>query len=327
MPRYTIALEEQLSLQRTIGSYGTVDMWDVRGQGFTNTNEYTGAIAGLLEIAEPYYVSQQIARMLEDSRHTLPPETTLVDSDFPSLAGFIWIDEPKGWKLRTLSPVGEAYAVKGFLWGHSPEGTMHGHTTVIPVGYTDYSGLGLSLLADQVWTDGDTVGHNKRDQKSRAEMIAKYGKECNYNYKYIKHGKPTEKDVAIGDANNIFDEQGLEMRAMFATLIHFMSQRVTRVSRNGVPRELRRRLPDAYNRKHADPYINVVELRAVDYEREDKPEGEGRDWSTRWIVRGHWRKQWYSSEQRHKPKWIEPYIKGPEGLPVKGASKLFVVKR
>ncbi len=29
-----------------------------------------------------------------------------------------------------------------------------------------------------------------------------------------------------------------------------------------------------------------------------------------WIVKGHWRNQWYASIEGHKPKWIDPYFKG-----------------
>lgn len=36
------------------------------------------------------------------------------------------------------------------------------------------------------------------------------------------------------------------------------------------------------------------------------------DWSHRWMVRPHWRNQWYPSQGGHKMKYIHPYIKGPE---------------
>ncbi len=36
------------------------------------------------------------------------------------------------------------------------------------------------------------------------------------------------------------------------------------------------------------------------------------DWSHRWMVRPHWRNQWYPSLGVHKMKYIHPYIKGPE---------------
>jgi hypothetical protein len=29
-----------------------------------------------------------------------------------------------------------------------------------------------------------------------------------------------------------------------------------------------------------------------------------------WIVRGHWRNQWYQKDEVHRPKWIDPYWKG-----------------
>ena len=34
------------------------------------------------------------------------------------------------------------------------------------------------------------------------------------------------------------------------------------------------------------------------------------------LVRPHWRQQWYASEQRHAPRWIEGYIKGPADKPL-----------
>jgi hypothetical protein len=36
-----------------------------------------------------------------------------------------------------------------------------------------------------------------------------------------------------------------------------------------------------------------------------------------WLVSGHWRKQFYRSTGEHRPKWIEPYVKGSEDQPLK----------
>jgi hypothetical protein len=38
-----------------------------------------------------------------------------------------------------------------------------------------------------------------------------------------------------------------------------------------------------------------------------------REFSHRWLVSGHFRNQWYSSEQTHKVIWIAPHVKGPKG--------------
>lgn len=50
-----------------------------------------------------------------------------------------------------------------------------------------------------------------------------------------------------------------------------------------------------------------------------------RTYSTRWVVRGHWRRHWYPSEQRHHPKWISTYIAGPEGAPITPSDKVTVL--
>lgn len=43
---------------------------------------------------------------------------------------------------------------------------------------------------------------------------------------------------------------------------------------------------------------------------------EGRDYSHRWIVNGHWRNQWLPSRKTHRAQWIAPYVKGPEDKPL-----------
>lgn len=41
------------------------------------------------------------------------------------------------------------------------------------------------------------------------------------------------------------------------------------------------------------------------------------DWSCRWMVRGHWRAQFYPSSNCHRPLWITPHVKGPATKPLK----------
>lgn len=62
----------------------------------------------------------------------------------------------------------------------------------------------------------------------------------------------------------------------------------------------------------------VIELRRP-RQHEADPEGERvRDvnWTHRWIVRGHWRQQWYPSLKGHRQRWIGAYEKGPDNLPL-----------
>ena len=43
-------------------------------------------------------------------------------------------------------------------------------------------------------------------------------------------------------------------------------------------------------------------------------------WSHRWIVEMHKRNQWYPKQHVRKVIFVGPYIKGPEGLPLKDAA-------
>lgn len=71
--------------------------------------------------------------------------------------------------------------------------------------------------------------------------------------------------------------------------------------------------------------VRVIELR--------RPQGGGgagdgdRDYHHRWVVRGHWRQQWFPKREVHRPVWIAPHIKGPEGAPLIGGDKVYAWKR
>lgn len=73
-----------------------------------------------------------------------------------------------------------------------------------------------------------------------------------------------------------------------------------------------------YGPRIGDPFtLNVVNLRAEVREAVAVERGEGPLWKQRWLVRGHYRAQWYPSTKSHKVIWVAPYLKGPEDAPFK----------
>lgn len=60
--------------------------------------------------------------------------------------------------------------------------------------------------------------------------------------------------------------------------------------------------------------------------RGDADQEPTRVYSSRWVVRGHWRRHWFPSEGRHHPKWISSYIAGPAGAPIRTRDKVTIVK-
>jgi len=41
------------------------------------------------------------------------------------------------------------------------------------------------------------------------------------------------------------------------------------------------------------------------------------DWRCQWVVRGHWRNQWYASTDEHRQIFIAPHVKGPDDKPLR----------
>jgi hypothetical protein len=73
-----------------------------------------------------------------------------------------------------------------------------------------------------------------------------------------------------------------------------------------------------YARKYdgaPDRMITLITLRRKNVKKDDE-ESAKVEWQRRWVVRGHWRKQWYPSLKRHDWKYIYEYIKGPEDKPL-----------
>jgi hypothetical protein len=81
---------------------------------------------------------------------------------------------------------------------------------------------------------------------------------------------------------------------------------------------------------HVPPTCQVVQMRRLDRRRQEAvgDHDTAIDWQCQWLVRGHWRQQFYPKANRHVPRWIAPYIKGPHDKPMKApAPTVFVVTR
>jgi hypothetical protein len=100
-----------------------------------------------------------------------------------------------------------------------------------------------------------------------------------------------------------------------------MQQTLAQTTEVHVDRAARKRL----RRLGQEPTpVRVIELRRPAH----SGSGDGsREFHHQWIVRGHWRQQWYPAREVHRPVWIAPHIKGPEGAPLIGGEKVYAWKR
>lgn len=74
--------------------------------------------------------------------------------------------------------------------------------------------------------------------------------------------------------------------------------------------------------------VTIVDLRRMEYVREDHEPSTGRSYRHRWLVGTHPRMQPYGpGRSLVKRIWIAPYIKGPEGAPLVQRERVHVWRR
>lgn len=108
-------------------------------------------------------------------------------------------------------------------------------------------------------------------------------------------------------------EDELRFWQLLYSFFAFVRQRILTFSHERADRASRRRsgIPPEHQ-----PLIRVIQLRAPKHNSQSS-DHETHDWSCRWMVRGHWRNQPYPKDHAVRPKWIAPYVKGPDEAPLK----------
>ncbi|ANZ42564.1 hypothetical protein BBK82_07690 [Lentzea guizhouensis] len=117
-------------------------------------------------------------------------------------------------------------------------------------------------------------------------------------------------------------------RTILATWL-LMGQTLVRSEQMTAPRAAQRRIERLD--PVLDPTVRYIDLRRARTEPSDRPDedfGNGtREYRHRWIVRGHWRNQYYPSRNDHRPIWIDPHFAGPEDKPLLGGERVNVLRR
>jgi len=142
----------------------------------------------------------------------------------------------------------------------------------------------------------------------------------------LRHGVSVEEETSNYDLTS--DEAGKCVRIARIALAFFLwiNQTIIVAEPEQIERHARKRLdrlaPPDFNRT-----IRVVRLRRTRRTTQTE-EHAGIEWTCQWVVSGHWRNQYHPSTQRHEPRWILPYVKGPEDKPLKPPSeRVFAVVR
>lgn len=251
------------------------------------------------QMAELYYVTADMTTLAVVAGQSLP-SFKLQREDLPSDYGILVFEKPIDTTRLSLGPTAERTSIVACAWGPVPRGQVRDGS----------AGLWMSWWADQDYTRRLALALGKwtRQELDAIDMLNPL--HIGYDDETIWwFGKEDDGQQGLGDSQNALVRSMATVRAAWL----LMNQEVASVHRLTVNKAQLR----VMKRKKLDPHsVRIVSLRRRHTEGYGDDQGDGRHYTHRWAVRGHWRKQWYPTRNDHVPIWIQPHIKGPEGAPL-----------
>lgn len=289
----SLALERQMAMLRYIDSGG----FRARAERLMRAlpdfpfDVVCNMTYGMLENAESYWCSSQVADLVTSTSETLPSSTRLYRDMLPSDSGFMWLQRPLAGRFVLPSAA--------LAWQHDTHKDF-GQIAWVQTFYVQNEAPGFWPMYPMPWKYGLTPTEAVDD--------------------VIEHG-------FLG-RQAMIEKEGppLRERNWFLSFLLFVQQRILIAPQQRIERHARKRL-ERTGYQH-EPLVRVVELRRKQAKSEHNGEHESVEWSHQWVVSGHWRQQWYPSLNANQPRWIMPYVKGPEDKPLKPPrAKVFAVVR
>lgn len=252
-----------------------------------------------------YGVAPDIGTMLVDAAHTIP-SYTITAADAPSPEGFVHFTG--GLPFPDIN--GKTVIMRAITWV----------TQMVDMGDGDGPQLGF---VGAVFTDPldprDDLSHQYRTGTLADGIRNTPGMRAAVHWSPISlivwpHGREFDMGVAR--------ERHLSL-AILASLWRFVREPYVATDEERPSRAASKRA----QRSNVEP----SSLRVVRLRRKAAPAPEGHDgtahYSHRFVVSGHWRNQWYPSMKDHRPRYIAPYVKGPEDRPLVVRDTVFTVDR
>lgn len=272
-----------------------------------------------LQIGETFYVSPDMLMLAEAASESMPDEPVYIE-DIPTQHGFMWLPRP----IKFMDIRGRLMTANVITWTVVSGGVV---VFIFTDKHDELDMINISMKHDMT---PEQYGQLKRFSMA-AQGSIKFGDKLPrtiYNSTLIPPS--AHIDVRWRDAPDGTAEQQLvfstdvpidlkpEVRRdpVLATVLamwRLMQQTITdidKVELTGKPARAFRKV------KFRDKRVVVIQLRRRAVTHPDEPSHV--EWSHRWLVRGHWRKQpcKVQGEWSHRVIWISAFIKGPEGAPL-----------
>ena len=253
-----------------------------------------------LKLAELFYVTTGMSELAQAAAPSLP-QFTLMPDDLPAEFGLVLFEKP----LLGENGSGKIAAA---TWGRTWAGGPGPALTI--TWWADYeSHMKEPYITDQ-W---------RELAKSDVQLVAMISVSVPFSTEPVN-------DCAFPYTGRSYDLTqsgggGYFIAAIKAVWI-LMGQSLASVDQLHYQRADHRRIQRQTGK--SVPPVRVISLRRRDGGGDGSSD---REYAHRWIVRGHWRQQWYPSREVHRPVWIAPHIKGPDGAPLLGGERVYALRR
>lgn len=250
-----------------------------------------------LKFGDTYFWSHQMSGLLGSSAPSFPAEGQWSQEDCPSPLGFAWFDNQIGWRDPES---GRWVAAKALTWrlGQTPNDVV--------------ANIGL------IWA----AGTDQKSDRPTGVLLVQWEQ-----HETMVDAVKRAFDGAKRDRDN--DSASALAHALFAAMTRLLAQRILVAPQQRAERHARRRLEkDGWTH---EPLIRVVELRRKQSKSNGHGDHESANYAYQFVVSGHWHRYWMGKDGDEKvlqPRWLMPYVKGPEDKPLKPPrAKVFAVVR
>lgn len=248
-----------------------------------------------------YAVMAEASALIQAGAESLKPQPIL-KSDLPSPEGIVLFQYP----LTAIDIHLREYKIIAAMWIQSIDGENN-HT--------------VSILQFTDWHDLENVWRYKNLTHHMPTLSLLHVQTASYDLLYAPPAEDDHGEYVPVEARQSAMHHMAFMQAFWA----FVQQKVVVAEDHVHAREVRKRLAkDSYRLGN----LKMVHLRSIargSVTPSDSPHHV--DWKKRWVVRGHWRQQWYKSLQNHRQIWVWPYVKGPENMPLYERKTVYTVAR
>ena len=253
---------------------------------------------GRLHRADLFFVSAPMTELAGEAARSLP-DFQVQEQDLPSRCGFMFFEGALRDVAVTSDDGGQRDPVYACSWE-----VMEDQTARVGVRACLYADAGAE------WRASSRLGASDRILR---DLMKSPLSTPRTDYFWTFNGRKANEPTHPRDVSLAFEA----LRSVWL----LMQQPLGEVAEAEFDHATVKRLRRARVKERP---VRVITLRRP---RGATSSAAGQEWHHQWIVRGHWRNHWHPKRQVHRPIWIAPHVKGPEGAPMLGGEKVYALKQ